>query len=142
MTDEERAALDLYLTFEVGPHHNHFTTELYRLIAKADSSHRRQLAKSFPLHVEMYNEWMLTKDRFHFYTKYNCQINHHPEEVKREYRVWFRRSCNHPFIVLATSPGEARRFAQLAAETERAQWTEEMSRPEFEFDGFFAEIVE
>ena len=79
MTAEERAALDLYLTFEVGPHASHFTAELYRLISKADSSHRRTLAKAFPLHVRLYEEWMSTQDRFDFFTKYNCQSNHKSE---------------------------------------------------------------
>jgi len=79
VTGEERAALDLYLTFEVGPHASHFTAELYRLINKADSSNRRRLVEAFPLHVRMYEEWMHTEDRFAFFTKYNCQVNHHPE---------------------------------------------------------------
>lgn len=78
MTAEEHAALDLYMTFEVGPHQNYFTAELYRLISKADSSRRRTLAKAFPLHVRLYEEWMNTLDRFDFFTKYNCQTNHKP----------------------------------------------------------------
>lgn len=79
MTDEERAALDLYLAFEVGPHHSHFTAELYRLIAKADFNNRRKMTQVWPLHVRLYEEWMLTADRFDFYTKYNCQLNYKPE---------------------------------------------------------------
>lgn len=142
MTDEEHAALDLYLTFEVGPHHNHFTAELFRLIAKADSSYRRRLAKSFPLHVAMYEEWMATEDRHAFYDKYNCEMNHVPEEVKRSYRVWFRKTCNYPFVVLATNPGEARRYAEMAARTERDASLESMGTPEFEFGEFFVEVVE
>ena len=80
MTDEEHAALDLYLAFEVGPHHSHFTAELYRLIQKADFENRYKLKQVYPLHVAMFEEWMLTADRFDFFKKYNCEVNHRPEE--------------------------------------------------------------
>lgn len=142
MTDEEHAALDLYLSFEVGPHHNHFTAELYRLIAKADTNYRNKLSLSFPLHVKMYKEWMATEDRHAFYDKYNCKTNFHPEEIRREYRVWFRKTCQYPFVVMASNPPEARRFAQYAAEMERDASLESIATPTFYFDDFLVEIVE
>lgn len=80
VTELELAALYLYQTFEVGsrPRQNNYTCELYRLIAKADFSNRYRLKKAHPTEVQLYEEWMETKDRFDFYTKYNCQINHQP----------------------------------------------------------------
>jgi hypothetical protein len=80
MTDEEHAALDLYLTFQAGPHHAHFSAELYRLISKADFTNRDKLAQVYPLHVRLYEEWMLTADPFDFYEKYSCERNYKPEE--------------------------------------------------------------
>lgn len=80
MTEEERAALDLYLTFEVGPHRDHFTAELYRLISKADFINKRKLKLSYPLHVAMYEEWM-AMDAYDFYRKYSCEKNYTPEKT-------------------------------------------------------------
>ena len=74
----ERAALDLYVTFEKA-HADHFTAQLYRLIAKADGGNRRRLEIAYPLHVAMYREWMLTPDRHTFYGKYNCSLNYRPD---------------------------------------------------------------
>ena len=71
----EAAALDLYVTFEK-KHSDHFTAQLYRLIAKGDGGNRRRLERAFPLHVAMYVEWMLTADRHKFYEKYNCVRNY------------------------------------------------------------------
>ena len=77
----ERAALDLYLTFEKSGA-DHFTVQLYRLIAKADGSKRRRIAKGFPLHCAMYEEWMITPDRHTFYEKYHCARNYRPDSPK------------------------------------------------------------
>ncbi len=71
----EAAALDLYVTFEK-KHSDHFTAQLYRLIAKGDPGNRRRLEYAFPLHVAMYIEWMNTPDRHTFYEKYNCVANY------------------------------------------------------------------
>lgn len=80
VTELEQAALYLYQAFEVGLRQTNYTCELYRLIAKADFSNRYRLKKAHPIEVQLYEEWMATKDRFDFFTKYNCQINHRPEE--------------------------------------------------------------
>lgn len=80
MTDEEHAALDLYLTFEASPRSHHFTAELYLLISKADFTNRYKLSQVFPIHVRLYEEWMLTADPFDFYEKYSCERNFKPEE--------------------------------------------------------------
>ena len=76
----EAAALDLYITFEK-KHSDHFTAQLYRLIAKGDGGNRRRLERAFPLHVAMYVEWMLTPDRHTFYEKYNCVKNYRDDDA-------------------------------------------------------------
>lgn len=81
MTPQEQAALDLYLTYETA-HADHFTAQLFRLIAKGDGGRRRKLARGFPLEVEMYEEWMLTSTTKEFYDKYDVKA-HHVSEEKR-----------------------------------------------------------
>ena len=78
-TEEERAALDLFLAFET-QHHDHFTAQVYRLIAKADAVNRRRMSLCFGLEVEMYEEWMETPTPQEFYDKYNVRKWYVPEE--------------------------------------------------------------
>jgi hypothetical protein len=79
MTIEERAALDLFLAFET-QHHDHFTAQAYRLISKADAMNRRRISLSFPLEVDMYEEWMASDSPQAFYDKYDVRLNYKPEE--------------------------------------------------------------
>lgn len=79
MTVEEKAALDLFLAFET-QHHDHFTAQAYRLISKADSVNRRRMIQSFPLEVDMYEEWMQSDSPQAFYDKYDVRLNYRPEE--------------------------------------------------------------
>ena len=74
MTAEEHAALDLYLTFEEGGH-DHFSVKLYELIMKADFSNRRRIKRAFPVHVEMYEQWMATPTPGEFYDKYDVKLH-------------------------------------------------------------------
>ena len=78
MTEEERAALDLFLAFET-QHHDHFTAQVYRLIAKADAMNRRRMSLSFGLEVEMYEEWMELPSPQIFYDRYRVRQNYKPE---------------------------------------------------------------
>jgi hypothetical protein len=74
---KEQAALDLYLTYET-QHADHFTAQLFRLIAKGDGSRRRLLARGFPMEVEAYEEWMLTPTTQEFYDKYDVKKHYVP----------------------------------------------------------------
>jgi hypothetical protein len=74
---KEQAALDLYLTYET-QHADHFTAQLFRLIAKGDGSRRRLLAKGFPMEVEAYEEWMITPTPQMFYDKYDVKKRYVP----------------------------------------------------------------
>jgi hypothetical protein len=82
MTVEEKAALDLFLAFET-QHHDHFTAQAYRLISKADSVNRRRMIRSFPLEVDMYEEWMQSDSPQAFYDKYDVRLNYKPEEYDK-----------------------------------------------------------
>jgi hypothetical protein len=76
--DREQIALDLFLTFEL-PHASHYTAHLLRLIMKADGVNRHTLAKAYPLHVEMFQEWWDTPNPKDFYDRYNVHRHYRPE---------------------------------------------------------------
>ncbi len=81
----ERAALDIYLTYECSGH-DHFSAQLYRLIAKSDSSHRRRLAMGFPVEVGAWEEWYHTPTAREFYKKYSVEENYQPDDTEKETR--------------------------------------------------------
>lgn len=79
MTPEVKAALDLFLAFET-QHHDHFSVKLFHLFSKADSSNRYQLSKAYPIHGEIYAEWMASPTVQEFYDKYDVRGNYKEEK--------------------------------------------------------------
>ena len=61
----QRAAKDLFLAFHCG--HDHFTAQLYKLIAKADPSNRARLMGAFPVEVACYMAWHASPDEKAFF---------------------------------------------------------------------------
>ena len=82
----ERAALDLYLAFET-QHADHFSAQLFRLFQKADVSNRRHLARGFPIHGQVFDEWMASQTTDEFYDRYNVQKNLHDDPIPPELRA-------------------------------------------------------
>ena len=74
LDDREQVALDIFLAFE-RPGESHFSAHLLRLIQKADSVNRERLARSYPLHVEMFREWWDTPNTEEFYERYNVNLH-------------------------------------------------------------------
>lgn len=74
LDDREQVALDIFLAFE-HPSQSHFSARLLRLIQKADSVNRERLARSYPLHVEMFREWWDTPTTQDFYDRYNVNLH-------------------------------------------------------------------
>lgn len=80
----EQAALDIYLAYECSGH-THFSVQLYRLIAKSDSGHRRRLAMGFPVEVAAWEEWNATSTTREFYKKYSVAENYKPDETQKNF---------------------------------------------------------
>lgn len=78
MTEEERAALDLFLAFET-QHHDHFSAQLFRLFQKADASNRRKLSQGFPVHGAIHQEWTESPTVQEFYDRYQVRANYVPD---------------------------------------------------------------
>jgi hypothetical protein len=70
--DREKVALDIFLTFET-QHASHFSAHLIRLIHKADGVNRNLIARAYPQHVEMFQEWWGSPTTEAFYDKYNVK---------------------------------------------------------------------
>lgn len=79
MNAEEKAALDLFLAFET-QHHDHFSVKLFHLFSKADSVNERRLAQAYPVHGEIYAEWMASPTVQEFYDKYDVRGNYKEEK--------------------------------------------------------------
>lgn len=73
--------MDLYCTFECGD--DYYTTQLYRLIAKADGHNKALLAVVYPLEVSLYVEWHATTPEWKFFEKYNVgdSLDEHGKKV-------------------------------------------------------------
>lgn len=64
----QHAAMDIYLAYHTRA--DHFTTWILKLFQKADARNREWLRNCYPLHVDMYEEWVLTRDEMDFFIKY------------------------------------------------------------------------
>ncbi len=80
MTQEERAALDLFLAFET-QHSDHFSAQLFRLFQKADVMNVRRLSQGYPIHGQIYQEWMDSPTVQEFYDRYNVRANHKRDDT-------------------------------------------------------------
>lgn len=76
MTEEgkqtmQRAAKDLFLAFHCS--HDHFTAQLYKLIAKADPANRAKLMSAYPVEVACFMAWQASPDEKAFFKR--CEVS-------------------------------------------------------------------
>jgi hypothetical protein len=83
----QHAAKDLFLAFHCG--HDHFTAQLYKLIAKADPSNRAKLMFAFPVEVACFMAWQATPvEKDFFATEDIGAVLLHAEKKLYESGAW------------------------------------------------------
>lgn len=112
MTEEEQAALDLFLAFET-QHNTHFSAQWFRLYHKADASNKRRMTPGFVTMATIYEQWALAEKPEDFYNHYNVRQNYRPDAPPKH----------------APIPGDIKEIMQAIGHTINEMINEEADRP-------------